>query len=103
MFKYLQLVTQLMYLCLNRLASKVWKKNCPNFLNTMYKAGRKSELSFSHSFLAVSPSLVMQQISSLILYTGLFFKKKNVAGFLQLGALYANNRHDCRSEFLGSK
>ena len=52
-----------MYLCLNKLAIQVWKKNCPNFLYTMYKAGKKSE-SLSHSFLAIFPLLVMQQISS---------------------------------------
>ena len=44
---------QLMYLCFNKLASKVWKKNCPYFLNETYKTGRKSESSFYHSFLAV--------------------------------------------------
>ena len=42
-----------MYLCLNKLASKVWKKNCPNFLYALYEDGRKSESSFSHSFLAI--------------------------------------------------
>ena len=57
----------------------------------MYKAGRKSEL-FYHSFLAVFPSLVMQQISSFILYTGFFFKCLCIAGFLQSGALYATIR-----------
>ena len=47
------------------------KKNCPNFLYTMYKAGRKSE-SFSYSFLVIFPSLVIQGMSSIILWTGLF-------------------------------
>ena len=47
-----------MYFYLNKLASEVWKKNGPIFLNTMYKAQRKSE-SFSYSFLAVFTSLVM--------------------------------------------
>ena len=61
-----------MYLCLNKLASKVWKKKCTNFLYTMCKGGRKLEL-FFHSFLVVFPSLVMQQISSFIIKTGLFF------------------------------
>ena len=54
-----------MYLCLNKLASKVWKKKCTNFLYTMCKGGRKLEL-FFHSFLAVFPLLLMQQISSFI-------------------------------------
>ena len=56
-----------MYLCLNKVASKVWKKNCPNFNYKMYKTERKLESSFSHSFLAVFPSLIMQQISSFVL------------------------------------
>ena len=56
-----------MYLCLNKLASKVWKNNCPNFLDTLYKAKRKLGPSFLHSYHAVFPSLVMQQISSFIL------------------------------------
>ena len=30
-----------MYLCLNKLACKVWKKNCPNFLYTLNKAEKK--------------------------------------------------------------
>ena len=54
-----------MYHCLNQLASKVWKKSCPNFFYTMYKAGKKLEL-FSHSFLAIFPFVVMQQISLFI-------------------------------------
>ena len=65
-----------MYLCLNKLASKVWKKNCSNFLYTMYKAGRKSEL-FCHSVLTVFSFLVMQQISS-FLKEVLFFFWKNI-------------------------
>ena len=51
-----------MYLYLNKLASRVWKKNFLNYFYTMYKAGRKSG-SFSHFFLAIFPLLVMQQIS----------------------------------------
>ena len=76
LLKYLKLVAELMYLCLNKLATKVWKNS--NFLNLKYgkilivlifiytvcKTRRKSESSFSHSFLAIFPSLVMQQISS---------------------------------------
>ena len=61
------------------IASKVWKKIVLIFLYTLYKARRKSESSFSHSFLAIFPSLVMQQISS-------FFKQvcfeKNAYGLL---------------------
>ena len=49
-----------MYLRSNKLASKVWKKNCPNFLYTMYKAGTKLE-SFFHSLLAIFPLLVMHR------------------------------------------
>ena len=56
-----------MYFCFSDVASKVWKKSCPNFSYRMYKVGRKLESSFSHSFLVIFPSLVMWQIS-------LFFK-----------------------------
>ena len=59
---------------LNKSASKVWKKNSPNFLYTMYKAGRKSESSFSHSFLVIFPSLIMKQISSF--FKRIWFLKK---------------------------
>ena len=52
-------------LCLNISASKVREKNCPNFLYIIYKTGKMSE-SFSHSFLAVFPSLAMQRIYSFI-------------------------------------
>ena len=55
-----------MYHYLKKIASKVWKKSCPNFFYAMYKAGRKLEL-FSHSSLAFFPLLVMQQISSFVL------------------------------------
>ena len=89
-----------MHLCLNKLASKVWKKNCPNFLYTIYTAGRKSESSFSHSFLAVFPSLVMQRIFHSFFKQVCFLKKYlRVAGFLQSDALYANITHDPRSEY----
>ena len=47
----------------------------------MYKAGQKLESSFSHSFLAVFLSLVMQRISSFLFYAGLFFKM-NAHAFL---------------------
>ena len=88
-----------MYLYLNKLTSNVWKKNCPNFLYVKYKAGRNLE-SFSCSFLAIFPLLAMQQLSSFILYTGLFFKKCiHVSGFLQLGAIYPNIRYDPRSKY----
>ena len=88
-----------MYLCLNKLACKVWKKNCPNFLYTMYKAGKKLE-SFSHSFLAVFPSLVVHQIFSFIFKQLCFLKKwLCIAGFLQSVVLYTNIRHDPRSEY----
>ena len=52
------------------------EKICPNFLYTLFKARRKLESSFSHSFLAVFPSLVMQQISSFCKQV-CFEKKKN--------------------------
>ena len=69
-----------MYICLKRLAGKLWKKNCPNFLHTMYKVGRKLE-SVSHPFLAVLSSSVMQQISSFFKQV-CFFLKKNAYMFL---------------------
>ena len=49
--------SKMIYLSLNKLASKVWKKNCPKFLYALYEAQRKSELGLSHSFLAVFPLL----------------------------------------------
>ena len=66
--------------------SKVWKKKCPNFLYTLYKAGRKSDSNATSFF-----------IHSL----NRFFLKKclRIAGFLQLGALYANIRHGSRKEY----
>ena len=78
-----------MYLCLIKLKGQVWKKNCPNFLYTLYEAQRKSELSFSNSFLAVFPLLAMQQISASFLKRVCF--EKNflcLADFLQSGALF---------------
>ena len=68
-----------MYLCLNKLASKVWKRKCANFLYTMCKGGRKLEL-FFHSF--SFPLLVMQRISSFIIKTGLFFFNKSAYALL---------------------
>ena len=68
----------------------------------MYKAGRESESSFPHSFLAVFPSLVMQRNSSTFFKQVCFFLKKKcirVAGFLQLGAIHANIRHDPWSKY----
>ena len=38
LFKYLQVLTELIYLSLNKLTSKYGKLNCPNFLYTLYKA-----------------------------------------------------------------
>ena len=49
--------SKMIYLSLNKLASKVWKKNCPKFLYTLYEAWRKLESRLSHSFLAVFPLL----------------------------------------------
>ena len=76
------------YLSLNKLTSKVWKKNCPKFLYTLYEARRKSESGLSHSFLAVFPLLNKFVLKKKCLW---------VAGFLQSGALYATNTHDPRS------
>ena len=49
------------------LGVKYGKKIALIFLYTLNKSRRKSKSSFSHSFQAVSPSLVMQQICSFIL------------------------------------
>ena len=89
-----------MYLCLNKLAGKVWKKNCPNCLCTLYKATRKLEPSLSHSFLIVFPFFFISNAMNFFIHSlNRFFKKcLHVAGFLQLGALYANIKHDARSE-----
>ena len=69
MFSYFTYKHLKIFITCNRtfIASKVWKKIVLIFLYTLYKAWRKSESWFSHSFLAVFPSLVMQWISSLIL------------------------------------
>ena len=48
----------------------------------LFKAGKKSKSSFFHSFLAVFPLLVMQQVSSFFKQVW-FFLKKN--GFALLG------------------
>ena len=64
-----------MYLCLNKLTSKYVKRIVQIFLYTLYEAKRKSESSFFHSSSAVFPLLVMQQISSFIHQTDLFWKK----------------------------
>ena len=76
--------------------SKVLKKIVLILLNTLYQAQTKLESSFSHSLLAIFPSLVIQQI-----YQVCFEKQKNlrVAGSLQSGAIYATIIHDPRSEY----
>ena len=51
LFKYLQLITEIMDLCVAKLASKVWKKKCPNFLYTLYEAGRKSDSNATSFFI----------------------------------------------------
>ena len=43
------------------------KKIILTFLNTLCKARSKLESSFSHSFMAIFPSLVMQQVSQVCL------------------------------------
>ena len=67
LFKYLYFLTELKYPCLNKLMSKHGRTAALIFLYTLYKAGRMSELSFFHSFLAFFPLLMMQQVSSFIL------------------------------------
>ena len=70
------LLTELMYLCLNKLTGKYDGKTIVLiFWYTLYKPLWKSESSISHSFLAAFPFLVMQRISSFILSTDLFWKK----------------------------
>ena len=65
----------------------------------MYKAGRKLEL-FSHSSLAFFPLLVMQQSSSFFKQVCFFLKHTcALLVFFQSGALYANIRHDPKSEY----
>ena len=63
---------------LKQVNNYVWKNNCPNFY-TLLKAPRKSESSFSHSFLAPFHFLVMQQISSF--FKNRFVLKKLVRSF----------------------
>ena len=81
------------YLSLNKLASKVWKKNCPNFF-IQHKARGKSD-SFSDSLLVVIASFFIHSLNKFV-----FLKKcLRVADFLQLDALYASIRHDPRSKY----
>ena len=89
-----------MYLCLNKLESKVWKKNCPNFLYTLYKAGRKTVIIFLF-ILGCFFSFVSNTTNFFIYSLNRFVLKKclHVAGFLHLGDLYVNIRHDLRSEY----
>ena len=56
-----------MYLCLNKSMSKYDKRIILIFLYTLYKARKRSESKFPHSFLAIFPLLIMQRISSFIL------------------------------------
>ena len=63
---------------------QVWKKNFPNFFYTLYKARRKSESSYSYSFLAVS-----NEINFFIDYLNRFvLKKKNAYALLLLVFFY---------------
>ena len=67
----------LSYFFPNPMTGKVYMQRELSYFDvyTLYKARRKSESSFSHSFLATFLSIVMQQISSFILWTGLLFFK----------------------------
>ena len=59
-----------MYLCLNNLTSKYWKKNCPkSFIYTVYSLKNVTVIIFPffHSYFFLFPLLVSQQISSFIL------------------------------------
>ena len=83
-----------MHLCLNMLASRVWKKIVLKVI-----------VIISPFILGHFPSLAMKWISSLILYTGLFLFLNALCQccFLQLGALYANIRHDPWSDYSWQK
>ena len=50
LFKYLKLLAELMYFCLNKLTSKYGKRAVIFLLYTLYKAWTMSESSFSHLF-----------------------------------------------------
>ena len=84
------------------LASKVWKKNCPNFC-TLYKVGRKSVITFPyfHAGFSFFSDAMNFFIHSSGRFVSLLFLKMGVcvAGFLHLSALYANIRHGPWSEY----
>ena len=90
-----------MYLCLNKLAIKVWKKNRPNFLYTMAESWKKVRVIFRFIFGRFSFVSNVTNFFIHFLNRSVFFKKKclSVAGFLQLDVLYANIRHGPRSEY----
>ena len=77
-----------MYLCLNKLASEVWKKNCPNSSKYTVKSLKKVRVNMSlfilchFSFVSNATNFFIHSLNRFIL------KKKclRVASFLQLGA-----------------
>ena len=87
------------------IVSKVWKKIVLIFLYTLSKARRKSESSFSHSCLAVFPSLAMQQISSFFKQGFFLIKKKMLmrCWFSSISCSICTITHDPRSEYNGRK
>ena len=65
----------------------------------MYKAGRKSESSFSHLLLAVFPLLIMQQISSFFKQVCFFKKMLTCCWFSSIECPNPDIRHDNRSKY----
>ena len=101
MFVYLltcwNICNRTVYLYLIKLASKVWKKNCPSFLYTLYKAWKSRSQHFPFildrfSFVCNATNFFIHSLKRFVLYLRL-------AGFLQSSALYATTTHDPRSKY----
>ena len=78
-----------MYLCLNKLISKAWKKNCPNLYATVQSWKKVKVIIFpfilgSFSFVSNAASFFIHSLN----WFDFFFLN------FQLGALYANIRHE---------
>ena len=81
-----------MNLCINKLASKIWEKDCASFLYTLYKARKSQSQHFpfildQFSFVSNAMNFFIHSLNRFVLYL-------RVADFLQSGALYATITHD---------
>ena len=86
-----------MNLCINKLASKIWEKDCASFLYTLYKARKSQSQHFpfildQFSFVSNAMNFFIHSLNRFVLYLW-------VADFLQSGALYATITHDPTSKY----